>query len=68
LTSGCADYRNHQANTLSAAMNMNQSVQLSWVRDMMGRLMGAGGGGKLGLAISSDAEMVVVTGTLGGAA
>lgn len=49
-------------------MNMNQSVQLSWLRDISGRFAAAGGGGRLGLAIASDADVVVVIGTLGGAA
>lgn len=49
-------------------MNISQSVQLSWLRDMNGRFTGGGGGGRLGSCGTGDAEVVVVMGTLGAGA
>lgn len=46
-------------------MNISQSVQLSWLRDMNGRFSGGGGGGRLGNCCTGDAEVVVVMGTFG---
>jgi hypothetical protein len=59
--------RSHQAKTLSTAMNMSQSVQFNWLRDISGRFTGAGGGGRVG-RVSGGADVVVVIGTLGGGA
>jgi hypothetical protein len=66
-TAAAMVYRSHQAKTLSTAMNISHSVQFSWLRDIRGRLTGAGGGGSVG-RVSGGAEVVVVIGTLGGGA